>query len=359
MLIIFWCLVIGSILIKKPNFFPPLIIVFLVVINYNAPNVADFMSYNNIYNSITDKALYQTGYGWYILNNLGRTFGLDYNHYKMWTIIIAGCCIWMVSRILIGEGANIIAGLYLLYPALLDTVQLRFYTAMTIVLIGILFLVKQRPWSTAIFVVFVLMAYTIHSSTIFYIVFAFYPIIDKISDKLKYVIVGISILLVIFKSKLLSLVYYVANVRQLQYLDSAYGVTSGSSYVLIIAIMSIVIMYFINNRICTLINSNTFISESDKRTVSTIRGISLMMFLLIPLVILSGEFFRVFRIIFILSYISMAILSKYNYSYQIKNIKYDGKSVKIKSQFLGFIIAVVAFIINILYLSPAAFNSYF
>lgn len=359
MLIIFWCLVIGSILIKKPNFFPPLIIVFLVVINYNAPNVADFMSYNNIYNSITDKDLHQTGYGWYVLNNLGRTFGLDYNHYKMWTIIIAGCCIWMVSRILVGEGANIIAGLYLLYPALLDTVQLRFYTAMTIVLIGILFLVKQRQWSTTIFIVFVLVAYTIHSSAIFYIVFAFYPIIDKISDKLKYVIVGISILLVIFKSKLLSLVYYVANVRQLQYLDSAYGVTSGSSYLLAIAIISIVVMYFINNRILMLVNSNSLFSDSDKQTVSTIRGISLMMFLLIPLVILSGEFFRVFRIIFILSYISIAILSKNSNGYQIKNIKYNEKNVEINSKFLGLLIAVVAFIINILYLAPDAFNSYF
>lgn len=359
MLIIFWCLVIGSILIRKPNFFPPLIIVFLVVINYNAPNVADFMSYNNIYNSITDKDFHQTGYGWYVLNNLGRTFGLDYNHYKMWTIIIAGCCIWMVSRILVGEGANIIAGLYLLYPALLDTVQLRFYTAMTIVLIGILFLVKQRQWSTTIFIVFVLVAYTIHSSAIFYIVFAFYPIIDKISDKLKYVIVGISILLVIFKSKLLSLVYYVANVRQLQYLDSAYGITSGSSYLLAIAIISIVVMYFINNRILMLVNSNSLFSDSDKQTVSTIRGISLMMFLLIPLVILSGEFFRVFRIIFILSYISIAILSKNSNSYQIKNIKYNEKNVEINSKFLGLLIAVVAFIINILYLAPDAFNSYF
>lgn len=134
----------GSILIKRPNFFPPLIIMFLVTINYDAPNVADFMSYNNIYNSITNKELYQTGYGWYLLNNLGRTLGLDYNHYKMWTIIIAGCCIWMISRILVGKGENFIFGLYLLYPALLDTVQLRFYTAMTIVLIGILFLVKQK-----------------------------------------------------------------------------------------------------------------------------------------------------------------------------------------------------------------------
>lgn len=359
MLMVFFCLVIGSILIKKPNFFPPLIIMFLVIINYNAPNVADFMSYNNIYNSITDKELYQTGYGWYLLNNLGRKFGLDYNHYKMWTIIIAGCCIWMVSRILVGKGENSIAGLYLLYPALLDTVQLRFYTAMTIVLIGILFLVKQKPWSPTIFIAFVLMAYTVHSSTIFYAIFAFYPMIDKISDKMLYVIVGISILLIVFKNKLLSIVYYVANVRQLQYLDSAYGVTSGSSYMLVIAIMSIVVMYFINNRIFVLINSNTLFSDKDKKTVSTIRGISLMMFLLIPLVILSGEFFRVFRIIFILSYISMAILSKYNYSYQIKNIKYNGKSIKIKSQFLGLIIAVVAFIINILYLAPAAFNSYF
>lgn len=359
MLMIFFCLVMGSILIKRPNFFPPLIIMFLVTINYDAPNVADFMSYNNIYNSITNKELYQTGYGWYLLNNLGRTLGLDYNHYKMWTIIIAGCCIWMISRILVGKGENFIVGLYLLYPALLDTVQLRFYTAMTIVLVGILFLVKQKTWSTAIFIVFVLMAYTIHSSTIFYAVFALYPIIDKISDKMRYIIVGISILLIVFKSKLLSIVYYVANVRQLQYLDSAYGVTSGSSYVLVIAIMSIVVMYFINNRIFVLVNSNSLFSDSDKQVVSTIRGISLMMFLLIPLVILSGEFFRVFRIIFILSYISIAILSKYNYNYQIKNIKYNGKSIKIKSQFLGLIIAVVAFIINILYLSPAAFDSYF
>ena len=359
MLFAFWGLIVSALIIRKPNFYPALIIFFLVKINYNAPNVADFSNYSNIYNNITERDLYQTGYGWYVLNNIGRNLGLDYNHYKAWSIIVCTLCIWCVSRYLLGESSNMLAGLYLLYPALIDTIQIRFYTAMTIVLIGIVFLAQQKMWSTITYIGIVLLASTIHTSALFYLTFAIYPIIEKHVNKLKYILVVISIFFIVFRNQLYGFITMFSNERQMQYFDSGSGVTSGSGWLLPIAILSIIIMYLVDNQLYQLISTNLNFSEIDRRNASTIRGISLMMFLLIPLVILSGELYRVFRIIFILSYISIGIIAKRGVPISLGHIKFGNRLINISPEFLGGAIAFIAFAINILYLTPAAFDSYF
>lgn len=359
MLIIFWILILGAVLIKKPKFFPALVTIFLMKINYNAFNVADFSDYSNIYNQITSNNLYQTGYGWYILNNFGKSLGLDYNLYKCFSILICTIIIWSVSRILVGENLNIIAGLYLLYPALIDTIQIRFFTAMTLTLIGILFLEKQKVWSTIVFIIIVLFASTIHTSALFYLVFAMYPIINKNANRFKYLIISISVLLIIFRKELLSFISRFSNNRQMQYFDSTSGVTSGSRYVLLIAIISIIIMYLINSQIYQIISTDTVFSDNDKKTASIIKNISLMFFLLIPLVILSNELFRVFRISFILSYILIAILNKKDVNYHIKHLIYNGKNITINIRILSLLMSFIAFLINILYLAPDVLISYF
>lgn len=359
MLIFFWVIIIIATLIKRPRIFPIVVTAFLVKLNYNAVNVADFGSYNGIYNNISATQLYQTGYGWYILNNLGRNLGLDYNLYKTYSILLCMIVVWGISWFLIGESSNLVFGLYLLYPAVLDTIQLRFFTAMTISLIGILFLSKQKVWSTFIYVIIVIAAATVHTSVLFYLIFAAYPIINKYREKIKYVIVGLTILLIVLKSKLHNFVALLSNNRQMQYFDKSTGVTSGSSYLLITAIVSLFLLYFINTQIYREIKENISFSETDKKSVETISGISLMMFFMIPLVILSGEFFRIFRIMFILTYISLAILIKNNDRYNFNHLSYGDKKIQLDPRIIGFMIALLGFAVNIMYLAPQAYTSYF
>lgn len=359
MLFIFFILIVLSVLIKKPACLPFFVILFLVKINFNGYYVSDFSNYNQIYNQISPTMLYQTGYGWYFLNNLGRNLGLDYNQYKALTILICGLILWFVSYKLIGESSNFVAALYLLYPALVDTVQIRFFTAITIVAIGIIFLVKREIKYTVIFIGIVLIASTIHTSALFYILFAAAPFAKKHQKFLAIIVLISSLILIIFKSKFYGLVSSLANERQLLYFDPTSGVTSGSGFLLLIAILSIIAMFIINNQIKNIIVENDSFSLKDQNVSFTIEGISLVMFLLIPLIILSGEFYRVFRILFPLNYVLIAILIRNKSKYVVWTIVYDKKKILINPKILGILIAVVAFLVNILYLTPAAFYDYF
>ena len=359
MLIFFWIIIIGATFIKRPRVFPIIVTAFLVKLNYNAVNVADFFAYNGIYNHISATQLYQTGYGWYVLNNAGRNLGIDYNMYKTYSVLLCMVVMWSVSRLLIGESSNLIFGLYLLYPALLDTIQLRFFTAVTISLIGILFLSKQKAWSTFVYVIIIIAAATVHTSVLFYLIFAAYPVISKYRDKIKYIVVGLTILLIVLKSKLYTFVSLLSNDRQMQYFDKSAGVTSGSSYLLITAIISIFLLYFINSQVYSKVKEDISFSEVDKRNVETISSISLMMFFIIPLVILSGEFFRAFRIMFILTYMSLAILNGNNKKITFNHLSYGDQKIQLDPRIIGFIIALLGFTVNIMYFSPLAYTSYF
>jgi hypothetical protein len=359
MLIFFWIIILGATLIKRPRIFPIVVTAFLVKLNYNAVNVADFNAYSSIYNQISATQLYQTGYGWYILNNLGRILGLDYNLYKVCSITICMIILWIVSKTMVGESSNLIFGLYLLYPALLDAIQLRFFTAMTMVLMGILFLSKQKVWSTIVYVLIVLLAASVHTSVLFYLLFAAYPIISKHREKLKYIVVASAIILMAFKSKLYNLIAFISNDRQMQYLDKSTGVTSGSGYIPVVTIASIFLLYLINHQIFQEISEDISFSETDKKNSEMISGISLMMFFMIPLVMLSGEFFRAFRIMFVLTYISLAILVRNNKEYYFKHISYSDNKIQFDPRVLGLIIAALGFVVNIIHLAPDAFASFF
>lgn len=359
MVILFLVLAVSAICVKRPNIFPLLIIIFLVGLNYNALNVSDFWNYNAVYNNIAPNRLFQTGYGWYLLNNIGRNLGLNYNQYKAYSIAICLAFIWLIIYMLGGKKQNIVFGLYLFYPALIDTIQIRFFTAMTIVMIGILFLRKRKLWSSILFVCIVLIASTVHSSMLFYLILVLYPLLCRYINQLKYVIIVLTLIFIVFKNKLYDFVAFFSNDRQLQYFDPSSEVTSGSGFLIIIALFSIVLVYFFNQKFYQIIINDSLYSKNDKNSASVIYGISLMMFLLSPLIFLSGEFFRVFRISFIFSYILISILLKRYKTYSISVLNYNGKKISLSIRLIGTLIAIISFILNILYLTPAAFSSYF
>ncbi|MEE5988832.1 EpsG family protein [Ligilactobacillus equi] len=361
MILLFWILILGAICIRKLNIFPFLVIIFLVSLSYFSAKakVSDFYSYSNIYNNISVGKLYQTGYGWYVLNNIGRNYGLDYNQYKAVSIAILLTCVFITVKVFIGEYSNLVAGLYLLYPALIDTIQLRFFTALVIVLVGLLFLVQEKKWATITYVIFVLIAATVHTSAYFYLLFTVYPFIGKYISKIKIPLIIVSIILIAFKEKVLTVISFFANNRQLQYFNISSGVTSGSSYVVINAIISIVIVFIINSYIYKMSLSDLLFSEKERKVIAMVYGISIIMFFAIPLVIVSGELIRIFRIMYILSYVSIAIAAKHRMSSILNRVVYKGEPLQINFTVVGILISILSFLINILYLAPAAFNSYF
>ncbi|MFK5585657.1 EpsG family protein [Lactobacillus delbrueckii] len=359
MVILYWLLIIGAVFIKKPKIFPFFVIAFLVWINYNNIKIPDFLPYNNLYQAALPVQYKNFGEGWYFLNNIGRNLGLTYNQYKMWSLILIGIILFIVSRILIGETSNLMWGLYLLCPALVDVIQLRFYTALAITLLAIPFILKKKLWSTLVAICIILFASKVHSSAHFYLLLIFCPLAGKDPKKFRNLLFAFTAVAIVFRSLTSTILNNFLNERTLTYVDPNSTATAHGTLLIPLFIVDILLVFLTNNYIANIVVGNSIFSTEDINYMSFVRNASALMFVLIPISLISGEFFRVFRIMYILTYISIAILAKPNRKYMSKSFLFGSSPVYFKAEYVGIAFVIVMFAINILYLLPSAYSSFF
>lgn len=346
MLFIFILLIILAIFITKPNFLDVIIITFLGYLSLISTNAADYNSYNNIYYAISSHELYETGYGWYLINSWARTQGLQYNQLKALLTILGLLLTVYTIHQLIGKNYNLTWGLYLLYPSLINVVQIRFFIAMSIVLFGLTFLSKGTIKGNLLYALIVVAAFTIHTSAAFYLIFLLVPIVEKKERLFSELIFMVAICLVPLKNNLQQIVGIFANERQLTYFDS-----SKSLIVQLILIGVIISIWIITNRLNKIIQRDIE-DRKVKAGVRFIKNINTCMLLLIPLITISAELGRVERISWILVYAIIGMIVD-------KRKVIIGEKIKISPRFLGISIGMFGFFIMILYLAPDAFRTIF
>lgn len=340
-------ILLGMIIPIRFNFIGILVIIFLSYLTFISINVPDFSNYQYIYQRINPNQLFGMGKGWYLLNNWGRDKGWDYSQFKTFLISVSLLLIFLTIKYFIGKNYNFIWVLYLLYPALLDIIQARFFIALGIATLSLIFLFQRKWWSIIIYIFLITLAVRIHSSAAFYYLFVFVPFVEK-KQKIFSIVTFISTLLLIFlKTPLQKLILIFASTRQQYYFEYT---TSLGTYILLdsMVIAFYLITYSLNNRI---INSAVF-SKKEKKFSNMCMAINLIMLFLIPMSILSPEFFRVQRISWILLYIMLAVILRRKQDLVI------GK-IQIKPQLLGLIMALFGFIVLINFLSPQVVSSFF
>ncbi|MBD5430748.1 MAG: EpsG family protein [Lactobacillus sp.] len=321
--------------------------IFLSYLTFVSTDVPDFANYQYVYQHINPNQLFGMGKGWYMLNDWGRNKGWDYPQFKTFLVFISLLLIFIAVRYFLGKNYNLIWGLYLFYPALLDIIQVRFFVTLGIFIFALIFLFQRKWWSIIIYVLLITLAVPIHSSAAFYYLFVFVPFIEK---RQKVFSVGIfigTILLVFLKSPLQKFISMFASTRQQFYFES----TTSLGTLLLLDLMVIVfyfITYSINNEI---VNSSIF-SEKEKMFSKFCVTINLLMLVLIPMGIVSPEFLRVQRASWLLFYMLLTVVLKRKQDAVVGN-------VRIKSQLLGMMMALFGFGVLINYLSPLVVPSFF
>lgn len=329
------------------NFIGVLVIIFLSYLTFISVNIPDFPNYQYVYQRINPSQLFGMGRSWYVLNNWGRNKGWDYSQFKTVMILSSLLLIFLTVKYFTGKNYNLIWGLYLLYPALLDVIQARFFIALGIVIFALIFLFQRKWWSIIIYVLLITLAVTIHSSAAFYYILVFVPFVEKKQKIFSRGVFIVTLLLILLKSPLQKLVSIFATTRQQFYFGST---TSLGTYILLdlMVIAFYLITYSLNNEI---VNSIAF-SEKEKDFSNMCMTINLMMLFLIPMSILSPEFFRVQRVSWILLYMVIAVILKRKQDAVIGD-------VQIKPQLLGLVMALFGFIVLINFLSPQVVPSFF
>lgn len=286
--------------IKKAKWFDFLAILFLGMITYLGDNVADFENYQQAYNYISSGNEYiDLGTGWFYLCKIGAMFNLTYLQFK--TILIVVSILIMNSAIKYFIKDNkykpFIWSLYLIFPALLDCIQIRFFLAMAIILYGLRFLLGEQKRDIIKYVLVVLIASIIHSSMLLYLIFLLYKLLGK--NELKYImIIVISMFaFLMFKDQIINICSIFINSSRIQryfYSTDSLGIKGIITYVSII-----IIFYYISNIMINKI-------KNEKKEITFFRFVAKLNILISIVLVFSifdPNFFRLQRIMWILMYI--------------------------------------------------------
>ena len=333
--------------LPKSNIVALLTIVFLGWLSLISINIADFSSYQGIYYAISKDQLYQTGYGWYFLNSIGRNLGLTYIQFKTILVIVSLILLFITIKCFVGQNLNYIWALYLLYPSLINITQIRFAFAMSLVLVGLIFLFKKKLWSTIVYVLIVLMAISIHTGTSYYLLFLLIPIIEKKERLFSGILIIITICLLPFKNFLRQIVRIFANDRQTSYFDN-----SSNLGAILVMIGVIIVFWLLSKYLDKNIKQNAKATKNEKDVSRFISNINLCMLFILPLIPLSVELARVQRISWILLYMQLAL-------FLVTREDVILGRMRVNSKFLGLIIGLFGFFILIMYMAPLTLSSIF
>lgn len=326
----------------KSKRFELLIILLCGALIYFGHDIPDFASYENAYIYIESGVHYtDTGIGWLWISRIGNYFGLTYREFAT--------TIYVLSAILVRYSLNeyitnfkcrrFVWSLYLIFPALLDCVQIRFWVAQAIFFFALKFLFQKKLKGYLLYLLLILIASTIHSSSLFYLLFLLMPFFEKIKNALAYVVLILSIVLLFFKNNIVSLIGLVINQHRVErYFQSndGTGLYGFIAYVFILALFSL-----ISKRSLKCLNSS--ISTKQKSYIQNVYKISVLMWLLLPLSTFDTNIFRLQRPLWILIYVLLFMM----YENGQKNLKlFKNLSVSIKT--LGFTVSLIGMVFFIL-----------
>lgn len=286
--------------------FKEIIFLFLIflslILSIGNTNNQDYQNYSNEYNMVTSAGKFPPfELGFSLLMFVFSKIGLNY-HFFLGSVIVTGMILNICAIKKISKNKLIPLLLMLIFPFLLNVIQLRVYLASAFLIIGVLFLLQKKHIKT---VVFFLLAVSFQKISLVLIPLI---ILTKLNSKI-FSIISIIISIVLFylvqTGEIIKLAQLVMNDYQLYYYFSA------TSKLTITGLLVITIsQYFIPLTISYIYRNKDYFSDFMYKY-------NLYILMFFPLIILSYEFTRIPRMIMLLNYILWS-----NIFMSIKNRKY-------------------------------------
>lgn len=275
----------------------------------------DFEGYYNIFERINTAGTNLVGAtpGWFLLCRIFGVIGLNY--YGMSLVLTFVSCLLLhklFSKFDANE--NIIWAAILVFPLLINGIQLRFFLAMAIVAYGLKFLIFNTKFALIKFSICVLIATSIHSAAIVFIILILALIYEKFSVKTNILVtifvlvmtgVGVQIVPKLAKIFLYQSQYdrYIAN----SYTTTSYKWTLAIIICWLITLFLFEVVYFI-----TPIQIRN--KYNDLKYNIIYKRMFIILFLLgftLPLLIYDRNFHRFIQLGYILDAIALGIYWEY------------------------------------------------
>lgn len=334
-LFIYICICILGI-IKRRNIFVYIALVTLCILlcglNYDNP---DYIAYENRYNW----ASYPTEFNIISVLDISFTFlqvfckDIGIASYQDFRLILSGL-IYIYLAIVVSKYCiyrNLFFAIYIFAYLPLDIVQIRNFFAFVVLMPFLLLLNHPSSKNLLKYFVGLLIAFTIHFSSIIFSIFGFIGIKNKRTKIVLIVCIAVSVIV------MYPFIRFVMNSSAAvdrvdgYFQPSIFGALLLSSYLLLNYVM-ILLLPQIPNSITTFIKSRFNLNVSVI-TYSFINKINFLLLFLIPLVFMNGSVLRLFRFISIINIIY--ILNILYYSRKNKGLLY--LAVGIYTLFFAFV----------------------
>lgn len=335
------CLIDGS-KIYSLFIFPLLFMICLV-----SKDIPDMENYGDYYNAIGsgDRNTF-LGYGWLLLCIIGNKYQLSYVAFKsILYLITCGLVYQTIGKIVAdSKEKNLVFVIYLIFPGLLDLIQIRFFLASTIILYNlVVFLKKQNIKNGIKYVIATAIAFTIHSSSIFCLVFLFIPLLKYMKLKTIFITVCIaSFGFIIVSPAIKDVLIAVLPDYQADRINSYFS----SGHIKLIALVIYSSLFFLQYLLSYIMYRSNVLDDEDKKLMRDVCILNTLLLLSIPLVYISSDFLRLQRPYLLLN--TALIIKNYKSS---KSIKIELASIYTRYSSL-YAITIVAYVILFIF----AFN---
>ncbi|MFR0509438.1 EpsG family protein [Limosilactobacillus reuteri subsp. suis] len=348
MAILFFILLILLGLVFNIKYWYVPIIAFLVYLTYNSTLIPDYENYNAMYNFIANgNQDINGGWGWYWVCYYAAQYGLTYSGLRA-IIMLVGCSIILITfhYFKISNKYSFTWSLFLLYPALLEIVQIRFFLAEAIVFLSFIFVSKDDVKSKIVSIIIIIIASQVHSSMYLFLLFIIfmccYNVIIERTNTIIFIILVASFAMRGLMAKIITI--FVNDQRQDRY------ITNGQSlgpFGIVSTIATVMVFYLLMREIIM----RTSIKEVGVRHFALIKLVyilSVFSFILIPLSTFDPNYFRLQRLIWLPMFNVIAILINSNKPLYLMNQSFSPKLVITCLTLIGNIAFICTFNFNIL-----------
>lgn len=277
-------------------------VLFLSVLCYGVDD-PDLQNYKRAYDSIAAGNDYtDLGVIWLGLCKFFSSCGFDYYMYKSVIVLVSGFFILQLINHYVKNPkyASFVWVCYLIFPAVMDLVQLRFFLASSIAIWSTQFLIDKAKYGKGKFIILMLLASAIHSSLYFYFSFLLFPFFEGKEKKFAYMVVICFVSFFFLKNHLLSVANALTNANRMdRYFENGRAI---GLFGILAYISTIIAFNFIANRM------KRTVSATEANYYDFLQKAALVSSILLPLSLFDTNFFRIQRPMWLMLYIGAAML---------------------------------------------------
>ena len=222
-------LILLGLFVRRSKCYDACFIVFMGVVAWLNTDSADILDvYMPMY--AAPQLDWGTEPGWLFLCSIGNALGLSYNGFAFLLTLLTSMALVVVARKIVPNESFFLA-LFLVYPGLLTLVQFRQFIASAIALIGVLVLANERKGKWIWFILLLLIAFSMHRSSIILASLAIVPIYRRVPKRLRWIAIALGVFLLvemIMNAQVIS-TYFFGEVKTGAYFRSLSGDTSAGA----------------------------------------------------------------------------------------------------------------------------------